>query len=57
LTEGLMIAIEPHLTSGSGRVVTAADGWTIHSTDRRPVANYEHTVVVRNGSPLVVTAA
>ena len=57
LTEGLVIAIEPHLTSGSGRVVTAADGWTIRSTDRRPVANYEHTVVVRNGSPLVVTAA
>jgi methionyl aminopeptidase len=57
LTEGLVLAIEPHVTSGTGRVVTAADGWTIRTADRRPVANYEHTVVVMQGAPLVVTAA
>jgi methionyl aminopeptidase len=56
LTDGLVIAIEPHLTSGSGRVVSDRDGWTIRSADGRPVANFEQTVVVRQGTPLIVTA-
>jgi methionyl aminopeptidase len=56
LTEGLVIAIEPHLTEGNGRIVTEADGWTIRTTDRRPVANFEHTVVITKGRPLLVTA-
>src|SRR5690349_3355551 len=29
LTEGLVVAIEPIICEGSGRVVTARDGWTI----------------------------
>ena len=56
LTEGLVLAIEPHLTSGAGRLLTEANGWTLTTRDGRPVANYEHTVVITRGRPLVVTA-
>ncbi len=57
LHEGLVLAIEPHLTSGDGRVVDGGDGWTISTRDRRRVAAFEHTVVVTGGEPIVITAA
>jgi methionyl aminopeptidase len=57
LTEGLVLAVEPHLTTGTGRIRTAPDGWTLRTTDGRPVANFEHTIVITKGRPLLVTAA
>jgi methionyl aminopeptidase len=56
LHEGLVIAIEPVVTSGAGRIVEERDGWTIRTRDRAPVAHFEHTLVVTRGRPLVVTA-
>lgn len=56
LTEGLVLAIEPHLTLGSGAVVDGADGWTIRIRDRKRVAVFEHTVSVTAGEPLIVIA-
>ena len=38
LHEGLVITIEPFLTTGCGRIRTDADGWTIRTTDGAPVA-------------------
>jgi len=57
LTEGLVLAVEPHVTSGRGDVVTARDGWTIKTRDSSPVANFEHTIVVTKGRPIIITAA
>jgi methionyl aminopeptidase len=57
LREGEVVAIEPHITTGSGRIKTAPDGWTLRTVDRSPVANFEHTVVVTKGRPIVLTAA
>lgn len=56
LTEGLVIAVEPIIAAGSGRAVLAADGWTMKTADRRPAAHYEHTIVVTNGAPVLLTA-
>jgi methionyl aminopeptidase len=56
LTEGLVLAIESHLTLGSGTVVNAADGWTIRIGDRKCVAVCEHSVIVTAGEPMNVTA-
>ncbi len=56
LTPGMVIAIEPVITTGSGRAVDAADGWTVKTADGADSAHYEHTVVVRRGRPLVLTA-
>jgi methionyl aminopeptidase len=57
LTDGLVLAVEPHVTSGSGDIFTGADGWTIRTRDASPVANFEHTIVVTKGRPIIVTAA
>jgi methionyl aminopeptidase len=56
LTDGLVLAVEPHVTAGTGNVVTASDGWTIKTRDGSAVANFEHTIVVTKGRPIIVTA-
>jgi methionyl aminopeptidase len=57
LTEGLVITVEPIIAAGSGRTVTAKDGWTIVTADRQPSAHYEHTLVITKGAPILLTAA
>ena len=55
LWEGLVLAIEPFLSTGAVHAMTAADGWTLR-TPGHLSAQFEHTVVVTNGDPLVLTA-
>ena len=50
-----MIAIEPFLADGATLAVEADDGWTLTTTAGTRVAQFEHTVVVRSGDPIVVT--
>jgi methionyl aminopeptidase len=57
LADGMVIAIEPIISAGSWRVVEAADGWTIRTRDGSLAAHYEHTVVVTQGAPVLLTAA
>lgn len=57
LWEGLVLAIEPFLATGATHTVTAADGWTLRTGDGGLVAQFEHTVVVTDGHPLVLTAS
>ncbi|HEX6608143.1 MAG TPA: type I methionyl aminopeptidase [Chloroflexia bacterium] len=56
LTEGLVLAVEPHVAAGRDAVVTDANGWTIKTRDCSVVANFEHTIVVTRDRPLLVTA-
>lgn len=56
LTEGLVITVEPIIAAGSGRARVASDGWTVVTTDRRPSAHYEHTLVITKGEPTLLTA-
>jgi len=55
LHEGMVIAIEPFLTTGNGNIITDADGWTLKMADGAAVAQYEHTVVITRGKPIVLT--
>jgi methionyl aminopeptidase len=57
LTEGLVIALEPMLTSGPVRVVEEPDGWTLRTHNRTLAVHHEHTIVIRRGAPLVLTAS
>jgi methionyl aminopeptidase len=57
LWEGLVLAIEPFLSVSAGYVVDAADGWTLRTEDGSLVAQFEHTMVVRRGGPLVLTSS
>jgi methionyl aminopeptidase len=57
LSKGLVITIEPIIAAGSGRAVVAGDGWTIRTADRTASAHYEHTLVITNDEPILLTAA
>jgi methionyl aminopeptidase len=57
LTRGLVIALEPIISAGGARTRTGSDGWTISSADGSLTAHHEHTIVITDGSPLILTAA
>jgi len=57
LTEGLVITVEPIIAAGSGEVFLGADGWTVQTTDGGMSAHYEHTLVITNDQPILLTAA
>jgi methionyl aminopeptidase len=56
LTEGLVLTIEPIVSTGSGEVAAGSDGWTVRTADGALSAHAEHTVVIRDGAPLLLTA-
>ena len=56
LTEGLVITIEPLVAAGGSAVRMGRDGWTVSTADGSLSAHAEHTIVVRAGGPLVLTA-
>jgi methionyl aminopeptidase len=57
LREGLVVTVEPIISAGSSRTAEAEDGWTMKTIDGSPTAHYEHTIVITQGSPIVLTAA
>jgi methionyl aminopeptidase len=56
LTDGLVLAIEPMVTMGRPELTMRSDGWTIATADGSTAAHVEHTVVVYENRPLVLTA-
>ena len=56
LTEGLTLAIEPMINIGGYRVSTLQDNWTVVTADGSLSAHAEHTIVVRDSEPLILTA-
>ncbi len=56
LVPGMVVALEPMITLGSGDVATAEDGWTIETIDHSYAAHFEHTIVIEDrGEPHIVT--
>lgn len=55
LNDGLVLAIEPFLTTGIGRTITEKDGWTIRTIDRAIAAQFEHTIIVTKNDPIILT--
>jgi methionyl aminopeptidase len=56
LHSGLVITIEPILGAGGPQIVEGTDGWTYRTADGALAAHAEHTIVVTDGRPLVLTA-
>lgn len=58
LAPGQTFCLEPMLTTGSGAVKTAADGWTIVAAEGPQIrtAHFEHTVLVTQTGVEVLTA-
>src|SRR5690606_37314090 len=57
LQEGMVITIEPFLSTKSRLVSEAADGWTLVGARGNLSAQYEHTMIITKGDPIVVTQA
>jgi methionyl aminopeptidase len=53
LHAGLVITVEPILGAGGPEIRESGDGWT---ADGALAAHTEHTIVVTDGRPLVLTA-
>ena len=56
LTGGLVLTIEPIVSTGSGEVRPGRDGWTVCTADGALAAHEEHTVVITAAAPIVLTA-
>ncbi|MEO8399999.1 MAG: type I methionyl aminopeptidase [Ignavibacteriaceae bacterium] len=56
LKPGMTLAIEPMVNAGSYNVKTSQDGWTVLTSDGLPSAHFEHTILVLNGRPEILTA-
>ncbi len=55
LRPGMTLAIEPMVTLGSPRIRVLDDGWTVVTADGKPAAHFEHTIVITDGAPEVLT--
>lgn len=56
LTAGMVVTIEPIIAAGSGRAAVADDGWTVTTSDGALAAHYEHTLVITDAAPILLTA-
>jgi len=57
LKEGMVITIEPFLSTRSRIVNEADDGWTLKGVPGNLSAQYEHTMIITRGAPMIVTVA
>ncbi len=54
LKAGMVLAIEPMLTSGSGKIILDSDEWTWKTKEGALAAHFEHTVLVtKNGAEIL----
>lgn len=55
LRRGMALAIEPMVNLGRPGVRILSDGWTAVTVDGKPSAHFEHTVLVTDGEPEILT--
>jgi methionyl aminopeptidase len=55
LQAGMTIAIEPMVNFGSYDVRVDVDGWTVRTIDGTPSAHFEHTVLITEQEPVILT--
>jgi len=55
LRPGMTLAIEPMVNAGSREVKVLKDGWTIVTKDGQLSAHFEHTVLVTESEPEILT--
>lgn len=55
LKNGMTLAIEPMVNAGKYDVITAKDGWTILTADGSTSAHFEHTILINNNLPEILT--
>jgi methionyl aminopeptidase len=56
LTRGLVFTVEPMIVAGSPRITVDDDGWTVRTVDGSLSAHEEHTIMVADHRPVILTA-
>jgi methionyl aminopeptidase len=55
LKVGMVLAIEPMVNAGSHEVIVLPDGWTVVTADGKCSAHFEHSVVVTDNGPEILS--
>ena len=55
LKPGMTLAIEPMINMGTASVRLLEDGWTVCTADGLPSAHFEHTVLITDHDPEILT--
>jgi len=55
LRPGMTLTIEPMVNAGTFETVTLRDGWTVVTKDRALSAQWEHTVLITDSGPDILT--
>jgi len=55
LRAGMVIAIEPMLNEGTPDIIFEADGYTVRTADGKRSSHFEHTVVITEEGPEILT--
>lgn len=55
LLAGMVLAIEPMVNAGASDVKVLRDGWTVVTADLASSAHFEHTVLVTEGEPEILS--
>jgi len=55
LRPGMTLAIEPMVNAGTSAVEVLGDGWTVVTKDGKPSAHFEHSVLITESEPEILT--
>jgi methionyl aminopeptidase len=55
LKTGMVLAIEPMINAGDAGVESLDDGWTVVTRDGKLSAHFEHTIVITDEGPVILT--
>ncbi|MHC1769575.1 MAG: type I methionyl aminopeptidase [Verrucomicrobiia bacterium] len=55
LRAGMTLAIEPMVNAGAAAVEVMKDGWTVVTKDGQPSAHFEHSVLITESEPEILT--
>jgi len=55
LKKGMTLAIEPMINMGRKEVKVLKDNWTAVTIDKLPSAHYEHSILITDDEPIILT--
>ena len=55
LQPGMTFTIEPMIHAGTPKYFVWENGWTVNTLDHKPAAHYEHTLLITDGMPELLT--
>ena len=55
LRPGMVIAIEPMIVEGSNNIYVKPNGWTVVTTDHKNAAHFEHSIVILDEGPKILS--